>query len=106
VAGVRDGLPLLEDGRTLEVANVVWCTGFRGDFPWIDLPVFDDAGMLRHDRGIVRSEPGLSFVGLPFQYALSSDVIAGVGRDAEHVARHVAATRDRGPWVEAEPVGR
>ena len=43
-AGVRDGLPVLEDGRVLDVANVIWCTGFRPDFSWIDLPVFDDDG--------------------------------------------------------------
>jgi putative flavoprotein involved in K+ transport len=40
VVGARDGLPLLADGRMLDVRNVVWCTGYRHGFPWIDLPIF------------------------------------------------------------------
>jgi putative flavoprotein involved in K+ transport len=91
VIGARDGLPLLDDGRVLEVANVIWCTGFRRDFRWIDLPIFDDDGQPLHDRGIVRSEPGLYFMGLIFQYAGSSDVIPGVGRDAKYIAKHIAS---------------
>ena len=90
VAGVRDGVPLLEDGRVLEVENVVWCTGFRHEFSWIDLPVFDAHGQPLHRRGVVRSAPGLYFVGLVFQYAVGSDVLPGVGRDAAYVAAHLA----------------
>jgi putative flavoprotein involved in K+ transport len=75
----------------LDVANVIWCTGFRQDLSWIDLPVFDEEGEPRHRRGIVADEPGLYFMGLEFQYSLSSDVITGVGRDAEYVAKHIAA---------------
>jgi putative flavoprotein involved in K+ transport len=86
--GVRDGLPLLEDGRVLDVANVIWCTGFHPGFSWIDLPVFEPvAGRSEplHQRGIVSKEPGLYFVGLHFQYSLSSTMIQGVGRDAKYV---------------------
>jgi putative flavoprotein involved in K+ transport len=90
IIGARDGLPVLDDGRVLEVANVIWCTGFRQDYRWIDLRVFGEDGLPVHDRGIVRSEPGLYFMGLVFQYAVSSDVIAGVGRDAKYIARHIA----------------
>jgi putative flavoprotein involved in K+ transport len=90
VAGVRDGLPVLEDGRILDVANVVWCTGYRDDFSWIHLPAFGEDGQPTHDRGIARSLPGLYFVGLIFQYAATSDVLPGVGRDAEHIAKHIA----------------
>jgi putative flavoprotein involved in K+ transport len=90
VVGARNGLPLLEDGRVLDVANVVWCTGFREDFSWIELPIFDEDGKPRHDRGVVEAEPGLCFVGLIFQYSITSDVLPGVGRDAERVARHIA----------------
>jgi putative flavoprotein involved in K+ transport len=97
VVGVRDGLPELEDGRVLDVANVVWCTGFRTDFGWIDLPVFDDDGLPRHDRGVVESEPGLSFLGLVFQYSFSSDVLPGRGRDARYVAGHIARRREEVP---------
>jgi putative flavoprotein involved in K+ transport len=91
VVGARDGLPMLDDGRVLGVANVIWCTGFRQDFRWIDLPVFGPDGLPVHDRGIVRSEPGLYFMGLVFQFAVSSDVIPGAGRDAKHIARHIAS---------------
>ena len=94
--GARDGLPVLADGRVLEVANVVWCTGFEPGFSWIDLPVFDERGAPVHERGIAVGMPGLSFVGLHFQYAMSSSMIHGVGRDADYVAeRIVAATRAR-----------
>lgn len=66
VVGVRNGLPVLEDQRALKVANVIWCTGFRPDFSWIDLPVFADEIEPEHQRGIVGTEPGLYFVGLFF----------------------------------------
>jgi putative flavoprotein involved in K+ transport len=89
-SGAADGRPQLDDGRTLAVANVVWCTGFVVDYGWIDLPVFDEYGYPQHRRGVVGSEPGLYFVGLPFQRTLSSPLVGGVGRDADHVARHVA----------------
>jgi putative flavoprotein involved in K+ transport len=94
--GVRDGLPVLDDGRGLEVANVIWCTGFVPDFTWIDLPVFAEDGGPVHDRGIVGSEPGLYFVGLFFQYAVSSSLVGGVGRDAEHIAKHIASHTPNG----------
>jgi putative flavoprotein involved in K+ transport len=90
-AGARGGLPVLDDGRDLEVANVIWCTGFVPDFTWIDLPVFADDGGPVHDRGIVGSETGLYFVGLVFLYALASSLVGGVGRDAEHIAEHIAS---------------
>jgi putative flavoprotein involved in K+ transport len=88
--GVRNGLPLLEGDRVLEVANVVWCTGFHPGFSWIDLPVFERDGEPRQTGGIVAGEPGLYFVGLHFLYALSSTMIHGVGRDAERVADAIA----------------
>jgi putative flavoprotein involved in K+ transport len=91
VVDVRNGQPVLEDGRVLEVANVVWCTGFNPGFSWLDLPVFGADGEPRHTAGIVEEEPGLFFVGLHFLYAFSSDMIHGVGRDAARIAGVVAA---------------
>jgi putative flavoprotein involved in K+ transport len=99
VTGVRDGRPLLEDGRVLDVTNVVWCTGFHPGFSWIDLPVFGADGDPVHERGVVTSEPGLFFVGLHFLYAFSSTMIHGVGRDAERIAT-AAAGRSRTEVVE------
>jgi len=86
--GVNDGLPVLEDGRVMDVANVIWCTGFRQDFSWIDVPVFDEESAPIHERGVA-SEPGLYFVGLDFLYAFTSENVGGVGRDARRVARHI-----------------
>jgi putative flavoprotein involved in K+ transport len=88
--GVQDGLPALEDQWVLDVANVVWCTGFSTDFSWIDLPVFGETEPLHH-RGIVDNEPGLYFVGLHFLYAMSSGFLPGVGRDAEYVVESIAS---------------
>jgi putative flavoprotein involved in K+ transport len=85
VAGVRDGLPLLDDGRTLDVRNVVWCTGFTPGLDWIDLPVFDAERHVVHRRGVTEV-PGLYVLGLGFLYAYSSMMIQGVGRDAAFIA--------------------
>ena len=101
--GVQDGHPLLEDGRILDVTNIIWCTGFTPGFSWIDLPVMGEKEP-RHERGVVQSQPGLYFVGLNFLYAISSTMIQGVSRDAEFVVRQITArsikkalttTRDR-----------
>ena len=89
VTGTVDGSPQLEDGRVLDVANIVWCTGFRQDFDWIDLPVFAGDDWPDEYRGVVESVPGLYFCGLSFQYAFSSMLLPGVGRDAAHVARRI-----------------
>jgi putative flavoprotein involved in K+ transport len=86
MAGIQNGRPLLDDGRVLEGANVIWCTGFHPGFAWIDLPIFGGDGRPVQHRGIVPDEPGLYFVGLIFLYAASSVMIHGVGRDAEYVA--------------------
>jgi putative flavoprotein involved in K+ transport len=92
VVGVRDGRPLLADQRVLEVANVIWCTGFDPDFSWIDLPVFgENEKEPTHHRGVVANQPGLFFVGLYFLYAMSSGFLPGVDRDAEHVVQTILA---------------
>jgi putative flavoprotein involved in K+ transport len=91
VVGVQDGKPVLQDGSVLSVASVIWCTGFAPDFRWIDLPVFGSDGYPVHYRGVVKGEPGLYFLGLPFQYTLTSSLIGGVGRDARYIAEQIAA---------------
>ena len=87
VVGGRDGKPLLADGHTLDVRNVIWCTGFHPGFSWIDLPIFGERRVPIHDSGIVTQLPGLYFVGLHYLYAMSSATVVGVGRDAERVAK-------------------
>ena len=89
VSGARDGKPLLEDGRAIDAANVIWCTGFEAGLSWIDLPILDERGEPKHERGLVPSEPGISFVGQHFLYAMSSTMIHGVARDAERIANAI-----------------
>ena len=91
--GARDGLPVLADGRVLDVANVVWATGFVQDFSWIELPVTGDDGWPIEERGVVDSALGLYFTGLAFQSSMRSMLIGGAGADAEHVARHILRHR-------------
>ena len=93
VTGVADGHPQLEDGKVLDVRNIVWCTGYGPGFSWIDLPAFDDAGGVAHARGIVDEVPGLYFVALKFQYSVLSDTLLAVGRDAGYVVDHLAENR-------------
>lgn len=91
VTGVRDGMPVLDDGSLLDVTNVVWCTGFRNSFDWIHLPIVREGGYPSHTRGAASGIPGLYFIGLPFLHGFSSMLVGGVGRDAAHVAERIAA---------------
>jgi putative flavoprotein involved in K+ transport len=94
--GIQNGLPVLDDGRVLEVANVIWCTGFRPDYSWIDAPMsLDEDGYPEQTRGAVDSSPGLYFLGLPFLHSFSSMLILGAGRDAERVVKHIASKSNR-----------
>jgi putative flavoprotein involved in K+ transport len=99
----RDGLPVLDDGQVLDVANVVWATGFRHEYPWIQLEqkVVGDDGWPLHERGVSTGIPGLYFVGVPFQYSLASPLIGGVGRDARYVVDRLADATDQSPKVSA-----
>jgi putative flavoprotein involved in K+ transport len=99
---VRDGLPLLDDGRVLDVANVIWCTGYRPEFAWIDLPIFDGDGEPAHERGVIATVPGLYFVGLFFLSAATSSLVGGVGTDAAYIADQIAARAG----MERRPEGR
>lgn len=104
--GVKDGLPEFADGRVQDVASVIWCTGFHYGFSWIDLPVFGDGGAPIHERGVVLTQPGLYFMGLEFQYAATSDVLPGVGRDAGYIAKHIASRTQNVPARDAAPSER
>lgn len=90
VEEVRDGRPVV-DGAARDVATVIWATGFRQVFDWMRLPIFGDDGWPREYRGVVADAPGMFFCGLSFQYAFSSMVLPGVGRDAAYVADRITA---------------
>lgn len=102
-SGVSDGMPLLDNGRMIDVRNVVWCSGFDRDYSWIRFPIeMGDDGYPVQYRGAIEGQPGLYVVGLPFQHAFTSMLIGGMGRDAERVAGQIAAAparaaRDREP---------
>lgn len=76
------------------IMSVVWATGFRRDFGWIDAPVFDERGEPIHRRGVTGCA-GLYFLGLPWLHKLKSSVLCGVGDDAAHLADHIAAGATR-----------
>ena len=79
-----------EDGSELEVDAVIWATGYRPDYSWIVLPVFDPEGRLRHRRGVT-DVPGLYFLGLTWQHTRGSALIGWVKDDAEFIAEQIAA---------------
>lgn len=89
ITGVRDGRPVAGEDQVLDVANVIWCTGYRSGLDWVDLPVLDDDGHPRQQRGITEV-PGLFFVGQNFLYAKASETLPGVSRDARYVVEHLA----------------
>jgi putative flavoprotein involved in K+ transport len=79
-----------DDGGEVQVAGVVWGTGFRVDHSWIDVPVFDAAGRAVHERGVTEA-PGLYFLGLSWQHTRGSALLGWVKGDAEYIARQVTA---------------
>lgn len=87
--GVQKGLPLLDNGQILTVTSIVWATGYKPDFSWIKFDVAGDNGWPKTRRGISENFQGLYFVGLVFQYGLTSGLVGGVGRDAKFVADHL-----------------
>jgi putative flavoprotein involved in K+ transport len=93
---VAPNTPLMIDLRSGEIATVVWATGFRPDLSWVEIPVFDTAGRLRHDGGVVDA-PGVYFLGGTFLRRRRSSFIHGADSDtadlSDHLARHLAATR-------------
>jgi len=95
ITGFVDGRPQNEDGEVLDVANVIWCTGFEKDFDWIDLPGLDSSGRLANERGAVEGQPGLYVLGQEFQYMFNSHTVGGVGKDAAYVVQQLDQQLDR-----------
>jgi putative flavoprotein involved in K+ transport len=89
------------DLRSAGIGAVVWCVGFRSDYRWIELPIFDGKGYPCHHRGVT-SVPGITFLGLPWQHTWGSGRFSGVARDAAYLAEHIAARAgdDRGACFE------
>ena len=86
---VEGSPPLLLDLRNGEIRTVIWATGFLPDFSWLDVPVFDRKGRIRHDGGIVEA-PGMYLLGLPFLRRRKSNFIDGAADDAADLSAHLA----------------
>lgn len=85
-----DASPPLGMDLTSETRTIVWATGFRPDTSWLDVPVFDRKGQIRHDGGVVAS-PGMYLMGMPFLRRRKSSLIDGAGDDARDLSDHLAA---------------
>ncbi len=77
-------LDLLAEG----IRTVIWATGYRPDYTWLHVPVFDRKGGVRHDGGVVAA-PNMYVLGLPFMRRRKSSFIDGVGADAHDLAAHI-----------------
>jgi putative flavoprotein involved in K+ transport len=99
VAGVQAGMPFVDGDSAVSVANVIWCTGYRKDFGWVNLPGFEAGGQPAQQRGIVESVPGLYLLGQEFLFSAVSATVTGVCRDAKYLAEHMNA-----PTRQLEPV--
>lgn len=86
--------PLLRDLTRGTIRTVLWATGFRPDYGWLQVPVLDAKGNIRHDGGVVTEAPGLYVMGLPFLRRRKSSLIDGVGDDARELTEHLAAYLD------------
>jgi putative flavoprotein involved in K+ transport len=90
-----DNVATLSDGTTAEVDAVVWCTGFRPDYTWIDADVTDQRGQLRHTRGATKL-PGLWVLGLPWQSTRGSSLLGFVQHDAAAIADQISGAATSG----------
>jgi len=95
VTDVEGGQPRFEDGSVIAVDSIIWATGFEPDFSWIKMDLPYEQGWPKTDRGILEEHEGLYFVGMLFQFGITSGVIGGVGRDAQYVARHIFRRKER-----------
>ena len=93
IAGVTDGLPIADGADVPRPATVIWATGYRPGLDWIASLPLDEYGLPVTRRGVVENMPGLFFIRMPFQYALTSALLGGVGRDAGFVVGRIAVAQ-------------
>jgi putative flavoprotein involved in K+ transport len=105
--GVSGVAVKFEGGSELDVDAVIWATGYRSEYGWIDVPIFDQTGRVLHRRGVT-DYPGLFFLGLTWQHTRGSALLGWVKDDAEFISEQIAATAGKRPLhvgVEAETAG-
>ena len=78
------------DLTTGEIKTIIWAAGYRPDYKWLELPILDRKGMVRHDGGIVAS-PGIYLMGTQFMRRRKSALIDGAGDDARDLSAHLAS---------------
>jgi putative flavoprotein involved in K+ transport len=88
--GAQGSTVTFADGSEVAVDAVVWATGFRLDHSFVELPVFDDRGQVKHERGVTEL-PGLYFLGLPWQHTRGSALLGWVKDDAQFIAQRIDA---------------
>ena len=100
VVGASGRTVAFADGSELEVDGVIWATGYRSEYDWIDVPVFGEDGRVRHRRGVT-NYPGLFFLGMSWQYTRGSALLGWVKDDAEFIYEHIVANADNRTSVHA-----
>ncbi len=104
VVGADGRTVRFDDGSELELDAVIWATGYRADYSWVELPILDEDGRLRHRRGVT-DVPGLVFLGLTWQHTRGSALIGWVKDDAEYLAERIAEHQESKPRQGDTPVG-
>jgi putative flavoprotein involved in K+ transport len=89
LTGVKNSLPQFEDENVLAVSSIIWATGYKPNFSWINMDISDETGWPKTRRGVSVSHEGLYFNGMPFQFGLTSGLVGGVGRDAEYISKQI-----------------
>ena len=92
---VDDSPPLSQNLATGEIKTIIWAAGYRPDYKWLELPILDRRGMIRHDGGIV-ALPGIYLMGTQFMRRRKSALIDGAGEDARDLSAHLAGYLDSG----------
>jgi len=95
--------PLSMNLASGEIRTIIWATGFRPDYSWLEVPVLDRKGRVRHEGGVVADAPGMYLMGMPFLRRRKSTLIDGAGDDARELSAHLASYLAR-PSSGSEPV--
>ncbi len=93
LTGVEGGTPIAAGASAPRPNTVIWATGCWPGLEWIEGVPLDAVGLPDAPRGVVASMPGLYFVGMPFQFGLTSQLLGGVGRDARYVVGRITGAR-------------
>jgi putative flavoprotein involved in K+ transport len=88
---VEESPPLLINFDRSGIKTIIWATGFRPDYSWLEVPVLDRKAYIRHDGGVVDEAPGMYLMGMQFLRRRKSSLIDGVGDDARDLSAHLAS---------------